>query len=133
MLSGLRTNLSLNARADAVEMLDSGDLSATDIERNLADLARLNRLPGGTAASIAGIERIVGPMISPRVLDVGTGRGDIPLAFARRGWRTVGVDSNAEVLAVTMRCTAAEPAIELMAADARALPFDDAAFDVAHC
>jgi ubiquinone/menaquinone biosynthesis C-methylase UbiE len=133
MLSGLRTNLSLNARADAVEMLDSGHLSASEIERNLADMARLNRLPGGTAASIAGIERLVGPMISPRVLDVGTGCGDIPLTFARRGWPTVGVDSNHEVLAVAMRRTAAEPAIELVAADARALPFDDGAFDVAHC
>jgi SAM-dependent methyltransferase len=133
MLSGLRTNLSLNARADAVEMLDSGDLSPTEVERNLADLARLNRLPGGTAASIAGIERLVGPMISLRILDVGTGGGDIPLAFGRRGWSTVAVDSNPEVLAVAMRRTVAEPAIELVAADARALPFDDGAFDVAHC
>ena len=133
MLNSLRSNLSLDARADAVEMLDSGDLSAAEIERNLADLARLNRLPGGTATSIAAVERLVGPMSSPRILDVGTGCGDIPLAFARRGWPTVGVDANPEVLAIAMRRTADEPAIELVAADARALPFDDGAFDVAHC
>ena len=133
MLSGLRANLSLNARADAVEMLDSGDLSATEIERNLADLARLNRLPGGTAASIAGVQRLVGGVTSPRILDAGTGYGDIPLAFARRGWRTVGIDSNPAVLTLARRQTADEPAIEMVAADARTLPFDDGTFDVAHC
>ncbi len=133
MLSGLRTTLSLTARADAVELLDSGELSAAEIEQNLADLARLNRLPGGTATSIAAVERLAGSMSSPRILDAGTGCGDIPLAFARRGWRTVGIDSNPEVLALALRQTADEPAIEMVAADARALPFDDGAFDVAHC
>ena len=133
MLSGLRSNLSLDARADAVEMLDSGRLSTTEIEQNLADLARLNRLPGGTATSIAAIDRLIGLMPAPRILDAGTGCGDIPLAFARRGWRTVGVDSNPEVLALARRRTADEPVIEMVAADARALPFDDGAFDVAHC
>src|SRR5687767_15611982 len=108
MLSALRTNLSLNARADAVEMLDSGDLSATEVERNLADLARLNRLPGGTAASIAAVERLVADVAAPRILDAGTGYGDIPLAFARRGWRTVGIDSNPEVLTLARRQTGDE-------------------------
>lgn len=133
MLSALRTNLSLNARADAVEMLDSGDLSATEIERNLADLARLNRLPGGTAGSVAAVERLLGQVAAPRILDAGTGYGDIPLAFARRAWRTVGIDSNPEVLTLAHRQTANEPSIEMVAGDARELPFDDGAFDVAHC
>ena len=50
MLTALRRarrNLPLGLRADAVELLDGGGLSLPEVERNLADLARLNRLPGG--------------------------------------------------------------------------------------
>ncbi len=83
-----RRRLPLADRADAVELLDGGRLSLPEVEQNLADLARLNRLPGGTAASIEGIGHLIGSGADARVLDVGTGRGDMPLAFAERGWRT---------------------------------------------
>jgi len=131
--SGLRARLPLSTRADAVELLESGRLRPDEVERNLADLARMNRLPGGTAASLAAIGRLVGSDGDVRVLDVGTGRGDMPIAFARRGWQAVAIDTNPEVLAVARRAVAGHPGVELIEADGRALPFDDGAFEVAHC
>jgi SAM-dependent methyltransferase len=127
-----RRRLPLGSRADAVELLDGGCLSLPEIEQNLVDLARLNLLPGGTSASIAGIERLVGIAARTRILDAGTGRGDMPLAFARRGWPTVGLDVNPDVLLVARRETAHQPLVEIVAGEGCALPFDDDSFDVAH-
>jgi SAM-dependent methyltransferase len=130
MLSGLRSRLPLGDRADAVELLDEGHLSDAEVDANLADLARLNRLPSGTRASIRAISSLGADR--PRVLDVGTGRGDMPIAFARLGWPTVAVDTNPAVLEVARRVTAREPLVDVIEADGRRLPFEDAAFDVAH-
>lgn len=127
-----RRRLPLAMRADAVELLDGGRLSPLEVERNLADLARLNRLPGGTAASIEGIGHLIGSNADPRVLDVGTGRGDMPLAFAARGWHTTGLDINPDVLLVARHETAAQPLVEIVAGDGRSLPFEDGTFDIAH-
>ena len=103
MLTAVRRRLPLGARTDSVELLDSGRLSMPEVEANLADLARLNRLPGGTGASIAGVRQLMGSGNAPRILDVGTGRGDMPLAFAAKGWDVVAADTNSDVLAVARR------------------------------
>jgi len=133
MLSGLRGHLALGMRADAEELLDSGSLSRQEVADNLADLARLNGLlPGGAGASVAGVRRLVGRGAA-RILDVGTGGADIPLRFARSGWRVTAVDINAHVLAVARAATREEPAVEVAEGDGRRLPFADASFDVAHC
>ena len=131
MLTAVRRRLPLGTRTDVVELLDSGRLAMPEIEANLTDLARLNRLPGGTGASIAGIERLMGSGNAARILDVGTGRGDMPLAFAARGWDVAAADTNADVLAIARRELRGS-AVEVVEADVRALPFDDGAFDVAH-
>ena len=132
-LQRARRSLPLGVRADAVELLDGGGLSRPEVERNLADLARLNRLPGGVGASIEGIRRVLDGQRAARILDAGTGRGDMPIAFARGGWRTTGLDSNPDVLLVARRETAAETMVEVVEGDARRLPFEDGAFDVSHC
>jgi ubiquinone/menaquinone biosynthesis C-methylase UbiE len=133
MLNGLQGLLAGGTRADAVELLDSGDLSTGEVEENLADLARLNRLPGGTSTSVRAIRWLLGGAREASVLDVGTGRGDMPIAFARAGWRTVAVDANPQVLRVARRLTARNGGIEVIESDARHLPFPDGSFDVAHC
>jgi len=136
VLSSLRValdRLPLANRADALELLDSGCLSLPEVEQNLADLVRLNRLPGGTATSVEGIRRLAGPRSSLRVLDAGTGSADMPLAFAGNAWQTVALDTNAEVLVVARRSSAGQPAIEVIEGDVRRLPYADDAFDVAHC
>ena len=133
VLRRARRNLPLGLRADAEELLDGGRLSLPDVERNLADLASLNRLPGGTASSIDGIRRLVDGRTTARILDAGTGRGDMPIAFARQGWATTALDRNPDVLIVARRATAGERRVEVVEGDARSLPFDDDAFDVSHC
>ena len=131
MLTAVRRRLPLGARTDSVELLDSGRLSMPEVEANLADLARLNRLPGGTGASIAGVKRLMGSGNAFRILDVGTGRGDMPLSFAARGWEVVAADTNPDVLAIARR-ELSPTSIEVVEADVRGLPFADGAFDVAH-
>jgi len=133
MAIGMRRLLTLGARTDANELLDSGRLSRSEVEANLADLARLNRLPGGTDASVRAIERLIRTGNDARILDVGTGAGDLPIAFARRGWRVVAADVNPEVLAVAGAALADVSGVELVEADVLALPLDDGAVDVAHC
>ena len=136
MLTALRRarrNLPLGLRADAVELLDGGRLSPPEVERNLADLARLNRLPGGRGASIEGVRRLLNGRADARLLDAGTGRADMPIAFARNRWRTTALDLNPDVLVIARRETAAEPLVEVVSGDARSLPFEDDVFDVSHC
>ena len=59
-----------------------------------------------------------------RLLDVGCGTGHWTGRFAARGYRVVGVDVSPEMLAGARGVSPA-----LAVADARALPFRDAAFD----
>ncbi len=116
-----------------MELLDSGCLSLPDVEQNLVDLAGLNRLPGGTAASVDGIRHLIGNSRDARILDAGTGQADIPIAFGRHGWRTVAMDPNPDVLLVARRATENQPMVEVVEGDVRRLPFSDEEFDVAHC
>lgn len=65
-----------------------------------------------------------------RVLDVATGNGNAALAAARRFARTTGVDYVPALLdKAAQRARAEGLALELIEADAEALPFDDASFD----
>ncbi len=125
------------------ELLDGPLDDERALVGNLVDLARLNRLTGGTGLSeraIASLSDGDGPAVST-LLDVGTGAADIPMsliAAARRDGRTLAVtatDSRSEVIAAARL---ARPAIdrveelELSIADGRGLAWPDAAFDVAH-
>jgi SAM-dependent methyltransferase len=131
VLTVLRSRLPLATRAEADELLESGRLSDSEVEANLTDLARLNRLPGGAAASLSAIGHLANGS-TPRIVDVGTGAADLPLAFARRGWPSVAIDTHPGVLRFAQRMTAGAALVEVREADAAALPFDDRAFDVAH-
>src|SRR5512133_1644179 len=65
-----------------------------------------------------------------RVLDVATGSGNAAIAAARRDCDVVGIDYVASLLArAGARAAAEDLPIELLEADAEALPFADASFD----
>ena len=66
-----------------------------------------------------------------RVLDVATGSGNAAMAAARRGCTVVGIDYVPSLLDRARRRTEAEGlSADYIEADAEALPFDDASFDV---
>ena len=133
-----RSTLSLRlARSHERELLDGEHLDPLELRSNLGELAMLNRLPGGTSASIAAIGRLCPAPRPLTILDVGTGAGDMPLAFARHGrgrggWRVIAVDSRPEIVELARRRTRGEPLVSVETADARRLPIPDNAVDVAH-
>jgi ubiquinone/menaquinone biosynthesis C-methylase UbiE len=131
----------------ARELLDGPLEDAGVLDGNLRDLARVNRWFGGTALSIGAVRTLaehaggrIRPIDALRVLDVGTGAADIPLALARargpwRSARVTGVDSRAEILASAGRVNpalASRSGVTLSVADGRSLPFGDGEFHVAH-
>lgn len=131
-----------------LEHLDGPLADRATLEGNLADLARINGRLGGAALSIRALRALVAARagdagVAPaqlRVLDVGTGAADIPLALVRgRGWwgdiHVTAVDSRPEVIEAASAINpglASEPRIELEVADGGALPYPDRAFDIAH-
>lgn len=71
----------------------------------------------------------------PRLLDLGTGTGQLAFAALDRwpAFDAVAIDADPEMLAVAERRAAGSPARERLSvvqADAEALPFEDEAFDV---
>jgi SAM-dependent methyltransferase len=78
--------------------------------------------------AVDALQRLLGPGAG-RCLDVGCGGGHFIPAVLELGWEVVGVDLSADQLdAARVRM----PALELVQADAAALPFDDASFDAAY-
>jgi len=74
---------------------------------------------------LEALERLLGPG-EGRCLDLGCGTGLPTAAVAALGWTVVGVDISSDLLGV-----ARERGLEVLEANAEALPFDDAGFDAA--
>lgn len=135
-----RWHLPFAERSDERELLDGASLDPVDLAVNLRELAMLNRLPGGVGASLAAIQCLADGRRDLHVLDAGTGGSDIALAMARHGrsgaaagrWRVTALDSSAEVLALATARVGGDADVRLERGNVLAMPFDDAAFDVAH-
>jgi demethylmenaquinone methyltransferase/2-methoxy-6-polyprenyl-1,4-benzoquinol methylase len=69
-----------------------------------------------------------GAMRGDKVLDCATGTGDLAIAFRKAGAEVIGTDFVPEMLA---HAIAKAPGIRFEVADVTALPYDDAAFDIA--
>jgi ubiquinone/menaquinone biosynthesis C-methylase UbiE len=131
--------------AASPELLDGPLDDERALDGNLRDLRRINALLGGARLSHEALATLAVRAGSAagapiRVLDVGTGGADIPVAIRAR-WRGPGpapefvaTDSRAEVLAAARRVTPglARGGVDLAVADGRALSWPDGAFDVAH-
>jgi hypothetical protein len=123
----------LRRRSGEPELLDGDALSREDVAANLRDLARLNRLPGGSGASIGAVRRLL-PTAGGSVVDVGTGAADIPRAIVRRLRITsvTAVDRDPAIVALATRWSRSTPGVCVIKADALSMPMDAEAFDVAH-
>jgi SAM-dependent methyltransferase len=130
----------------APEMMDDPGCSIHALRENLRDLALMNRLLGAHAFVRRYLDRVL-PVWRRRagaapdalsVLDVGTGGADVPAAIVewarRRGVpvRIVGIDRHPTIVRIAAS-SAPSGRVSLVRADALALPFRDASFDVCVC
>lgn len=134
-------------RLDAHELMDDPARPDRELRDALRDLGRINRFLGSRAFVLAFLDRALPvwrtrqevPRRPLRLLDVATGGADIPLAVAawakRRNVpvRITAVDRHPATARLAREMTGACPAITVLRADARALPFADGAFDVCLC
>ena len=126
------------ARIRGAEYLDDPRLDPAVALRSLEDIARCNRLFGGTSAVLAELWPVIEGArrrgVSLSLLDVGTGAGDIPSRVRRTGAargvtvHTIGIEASL-ALAMASRALAGSA----VAADARTLPFADRSVDVVTC
>jgi ubiquinone/menaquinone biosynthesis C-methylase UbiE len=81
---------------------------------------------------MAAVLDLLAPLEGKRVLDAGCGDGAYALAAAERGALVTGVDLSDDMLAAARARSAARGiAVDWRQADAMALPFADASFDLA--
>lgn len=133
--------MTLLPRAEhAPERMDRPDVDPVHLAEALDHVAAVNRWFGATRALLRNLPDALPADPSDgasRVLDVGTGSGDLPLAAARwarhrdRPIEITAVDLHASTLDVAARRTASDPIIRLVRADGIRLPFRTGAFDLA--
>jgi len=127
--------------ASRIELMDRLDASPAELAGSLADIARLNRL-GATQTILRHVAPFLArqPAGEPlRILDVGTGAADIPLALAR--WarhhghrvRVVALEVHPTVLRYAAQAVDGTPEVRLVAGDALEAPIRPGSVDVALC
>ena len=84
--------------------------------------------PAQTEAQALGAARLAGAEPEAEILDCPCGFGRHSLVLAQAGYRVIGADRS-QVLLDEARRRAGETELELVQADYRALPFEDASFD----
>ncbi len=122
------------------ELLD-GPLDRALLEGNLRDMSRANRWLGGCRLSWHALSHVARSVPSGRrlrLLDVGTGAGDIPLFLLRRA-RTAGLaleveatDIRPEIVDYARRLAGDTPDLHIALADGDGIDHGDASFDVVH-
>jgi len=128
--------------ANNPELLD-GPLDPATLAGNLSDLARVNRLMGGSDISWRAVAPLLAPLgaASPvRLLDVGTGAADIPVALARRAaaagldLRIVATDVRPEIVALAEErvLRAGVKGVEIGASPHDHLDAGDGSFEIVH-
>jgi SAM-dependent methyltransferase len=108
-----------------------------ELEQSLRHIAAVNRWLGGARALRRRLDRLpLDRTATLRILDVGTGSGDVPRMVARWAARRaltvtiMATDAHPQVLAIARRLCHRFPQIEVRPADARALPFADDTYDL---
>jgi ubiquinone/menaquinone biosynthesis C-methylase UbiE len=103
----------------------------TELQRHVWGAGDFNVLARGLMPLAEALVEAADPKPGQLVLDVACGSGNVALVAARRYAKTVGVDYVPALIArARQRAYAEGLAAEFELADAQALPFADAAFDV---
>jgi SAM-dependent methyltransferase len=119
-------------RANSEEILDSDQCPAPEAETSLRDLCRINRWFGGVATTRTLIERVVSATRIKHLslLEVAAGFGEVPRAAAMQLARQrVSLD----ITDLDRVPSHLQRQHRALAADALALPFRDATFDLVSC
>jgi SAM-dependent methyltransferase len=118
--------IDLRARATDPEALDLG-IAPEEALRSLADLRFVNRWLGNRGRFLEAILPYLRSSARPRLLDVGSGSGDVPVALRRAlGGRLTAVGVDIKLL----HLQAAPAELLRVVADAHRLPFSPGTFDV---
>jgi ubiquinone/menaquinone biosynthesis C-methylase UbiE len=130
-------------RAARLELLDrlDDDRLISELGANLRDIRRSNRYLGGTQALLNRLRPYLDDTRPVSLLDVATGSADIPIIIARRAARhhlsvsIVATDIAGLVLDEARRQVERSGlnTIRIERADALALPYYDAEFDLVTC
>lgn len=122
---------------DAGEHLDEAAHDARELRQSLSQIDDVNRFLGGRRLLLRHLERLLPRGTHARILDVGTGSGDLPrviLDWARTNGRNVNItatDTHPQMLEVARERSAGYPELTFQQADALRLPFTDGSFDCA--
>jgi 2-polyprenyl-3-methyl-5-hydroxy-6-metoxy-1,4-benzoquinol methylase len=126
------TGLLTPPRRRGIEILDDPLVDPEVMRRSMLDVERANALFGGKRAALEELRLVLSSMSGAvSLLDVGTGRGDIPRAafeMARRmgiALSTIGFDISAALLDL-----AAGSTTKVVRGDALHLPFRDNSVDI---
>ena len=132
----------LPLRSQRQEWLDADDVPLRDLHGNLDDLRCLNRYLGSHWLVLRAFQRLWHRAGCPRhlrVLDVGTGAGDIPEILTRWGQRRgvrlaiVAIDKHRGVIQYMHAVQRPLSCTILVQADGLCLPFRAQTFDVVVC
>jgi SAM-dependent methyltransferase len=127
--------MDLRVRSVETELMDDCAVGVAEMRGALADLDRLASFLGGWSASLGPLRDRLAGRKRVRILDVGAGSGAMARVLAveaRRlgvSARIVAADLHPAVCRVAGEGAAAEPAVRVVRADARRLPFADGSFD----
>ncbi|HEY7494027.1 MAG TPA: methyltransferase domain-containing protein [Candidatus Tectomicrobia bacterium] len=128
------------AQSHTKELLDDLDVSDRELWGNLGDLQRVNWYLGSQWLVLGTVHRLWRHAGRPkcwRILDIGTGAGDMPAALLRWSQRqevhltAVAIDNQWRILRYAR--TVLQPSIAVLLADGLHLPFRARMFDVVVC
>jgi precorrin-6B methylase 2 len=130
----------MSGRCHEPELLDDFAITGPEVDLALREIGVVNRYLGGVATSLAGLApRLRARRETVRLLDVGTGGGDLPVAIARHARRRrvpleiVAVDIGTDACRQARARARDYPEITIVRGDVFALPFPPQSFDLAHC
>src|ERR1700722_13613052 len=111
------------------ELLDSPDCPPHEIQRSLRDLNRINRWFGGISTTRSLIERVASATGKKHfsLLEVAAGHGEVPRTA---GQQLAHQGITLDITDLDVSPSHLQPGRRALAADALALPFRDASFDL---
>jgi ubiquinone/menaquinone biosynthesis C-methylase UbiE len=128
-------------RVEGIRELLDGPLDPPTLAGNLRDLARVNRLLGGAALSSRAVRLVLDALPAGhavRLLDVGTGAADIPLALLRaadhagKAMVIEAVDVRPEIVDAARLRASADPRVTVVASTRGQLDYPDRSFEIVH-